>query len=269
MTNKELLFSVAKYTPDLIRDESINIGIVIHVPDDSFSLFVPTKNKQRIRSFDDEYDPEYMNMVLESLEFEFNNMTLDDYSADNRFKSINSVDYIANKTKYYANELRFSKIQHMITSSKETEKDIKDLIDTYLYYDKPKNKRITKRQVTSLLKKRIKNLNLKEHIKPSDEKTKYFDTPIFDFETPSTYIKTMALDYKRETSLFDELKQSIFDVTLSDKIDTDKTINFVVNNGPDDELYTKTKEILNYYIRTDVKLVTLADYVSQIEQGIF
>ncbi|MDB8867838.1 DUF3037 domain-containing protein [Pediococcus acidilactici] len=266
MTNNDLLFSVAKYTPDLVRDESINVGIVIHVPAYSYSSFIPTKNKRRIRSFDDEYDSEYMDMILDSLEFEFNSNEIDNYSFDNRFNSIKSNNFIAEKTKYYANELRFSKVQRMLTNNLEVENDIKDLIDTYLYYDKPKNKRITKQKVNSLLRKRIKNLNLEEHIRPSKKKMKYFDSKIFDFETSSTYIKTIALDYKKQSYLYDELKRSIFDIKFADTLEN-KKIDFVVNNGPDEEFYKLTKKILKHYINKEINLLTIADYVSQIEEG--
>ncbi|MDY0394918.1 DUF3037 domain-containing protein [Virgibacillus halophilus] len=71
--DKPIYFAVCSYIPDILRGESINVGILVHVPDNKFVQFYKTKNLSRIRSFDDEVELDVLKALLESIAYQFNN----------------------------------------------------------------------------------------------------------------------------------------------------------------------------------------------------
>lgn len=271
MDSKLIYYSVLEYVPSPIRQENIILGVVIHIPSDNYSTFFEIKNKHRVRSFDDEYDPKYMNSVLSSLKFDFNFDSIDSFKRSNRFNLINSEEYLSEKTKYYVNEFRFRPIQKIMSTSKDLLEDVNDIISMYLYYDRPKGKRITKNKVNSLLNKSIKNFKLQNHIKKSTYTLKYFDSkPIFDFESNSDYIKTLTLDYLTNVSYESELKVALFDLMSADSTNdfTNKKIKLIINNEASTERITQLNNTIDIYLKHCIpEVLTLSDYVSLMEQG--
>jgi len=247
MRNTPLYYSVLQYMPDPVRQEKINIGIVIHIPALKYSSFFETTNKSRIYHFDDEYDPVYIKMMFATFHFEFDIDSLDFESGDNRFANIESENYLEEKTKFFVNEFQFMSTNCIMTTDSNFEEDIIDLIRTYLYYDQPKGKRISQKNVYSLLSKRIKQLDLQEYVKKSSSSLMAFQSrkSAFDFETPNAFIKTLSLDYQTPQRRSSQLKMDAFDIIqASSKFDVNR-VDLVLNNNVDDTFFDTIVEISN------------------------
>lgn len=242
MKNIELYYAVCQYVPDEIRAETINIGIVIHCPNKGheYSRFVQINNRKRLYTFDDDYDSEYIDLMFEHMKYQFNFSDLskaDIYgeSGVDEFELINSKVYLEGKIKFYVNEFRFLPIQKIEIKSTEIEVKINDLIRTYLYYDIPKDQRITRSEVQKLLNKEISNLKLKKILK-SDEMIVDFDNkPIFDYQYNDTYVRTFSFDYANPNTLTKEVKLFLFDLSENKHSLENKNVVLVLNHNFNDQ----------------------------------
>lgn len=126
MIDKPIFFAVCRYIPDILRGESINAGIIIHIPEDEWVNFYSTKNISRIRSFDDEVEVSVLKAVLDSLSYQFNpNRTSD-------LEGINSQKFLEQELVYFVNQIQFSEIRVLNSNEQNLEKDINNIIDMYL-----------------------------------------------------------------------------------------------------------------------------------------
>ena len=218
--DKLLYYSVLKYIPNVIRMESINVGIAVHYPSKEYSHFFKTSNMQRVRAFDDEYDSDFFHMVMESLEYEIDYGKLDDLSLnlidksqEVRFKDIKEKLFLETRTSYLANEFRFTPVQSISTNDKEVQSDIYNLKDMYLYYDKPKAKRITKQKVHGLLAKQLKSYNPSNVKKGPVYKDKLGGKVKYDYKVnDNTLLRSITFDYKSINNLSKELKILLYDL---------------------------------------------------------
>jgi len=260
--------------PDPIRQEKINVGIAIHLPTEEFSSFFETTNKRRIYNFDDEYDSDYISTIFEGFHFEFDTDTPDFEIGDDRFSDIASMSYLTEKTKFYVNEFQFMSVNSITTTDSQSAEDISDLIRTYLYYDQPKSKRISKKNVYQLLNKRINQLELQEHIKKSKISSTAFKSskPAFDFETPNALVKTLSLDYKTAQRLSSQLKVDVFDIAQASSLFPSKRVDLVLNNNIDDLYFDSVIPEFKDWVKrlSDIKEIhafKLSDYTEEIEKG--
>lgn len=246
-----LYYSVLKYTPSAIRLESINVGIAVHYPSGKFSHFFETKNKRRIRAFDDEYDPDFFKMVMDSLAYDLDYGKKSDVSTLNlnfpdeakRFKNITKKDFLDSRISYLANEFRFSPIQSMSTNDEELDKDINDLKDMYLYYDKPKKGRITKEKIKSIVSKQLHSYNL-SNMRKINYKDDFGGTEVYDFKINNILLGTMTFDYSNINYLSKELKVILYDLNKV-KHNSDISNIFLIRN---DNLGNKAhKQIYNEF----------------------
>ena len=224
-----LYYAVLQYMPDPIRRESINVGIVFHIPSLKLSKFVNIKNKNRIKSFDDEYDSEYIQLMFESFKFEFNSDQLDEYG--DRFKNLDSPTFLEENTKFYVNEFRFLPVAAIETTERHFDKDIVDLTNTYLYYDKPKGQRITTNEVKTLMKKQLRILNFDFKKNRKNITSDFYKDEIFDYASTDLALKAISFDKSRSKDLANELKILYYDLaTKKDQIGNTQII-IVVDNG--------------------------------------
>ncbi|EOH80763.1 DUF3037 domain-containing protein [Enterococcus malodoratus] len=226
-----LYYAVLQYMPDPIRRESINVGIVFHVPELNWSKFESIKNRQRIKSFDDEYDPDYISLMFESFGFEFNSDQLDSYGE--RFSNINSPTFLEENIRFYVNEFRFLPVEMIESTFQSYLKDIENLRNTFLYYDKPKGERITTSEVKSLMKRQLKfyNFNFKQNKREFYDD--FIEDNIFDLANENFAIKALSFDKSRNKNLANELKILMYDL-YSNKSDLkDYKILIVVDNSFD------------------------------------
>lgn len=224
-----LYYAVLQYMPDPIRRESINVGIVFHIPSLKISKFANIKNKNRIKSFDDEYDSEYIQLMFESFKFEFNSDQLDEYG--DRFENLDSPTFLEENTKFYVNEFRFLPVAAIETTERHFDKDIVDLTNTYLYYDKPKGQRITTNEVKSLMKKQLRILNFDFKKNRKNITSDFYKDEIFDYASTDLALKAISFDKSRSKDLANELKILYYDLaTKKDQIGNTQII-IVVDNG--------------------------------------
>ena len=138
MKTFNILYSVLRYIPSAIRMESIIVGLAVHIPFKQYSHFYRIKNTRRVASFDDEYNKDFFNMIMDSLSYDLDysyekasQSLLDD---DNeRFMDIQHEDFLNARTSYLANEFQFSPIESLQTTDAEYKADLEDLQKMYLY----------------------------------------------------------------------------------------------------------------------------------------
>lgn len=218
MKSFDILYSVLRYIPSAIRMESIIVGLAIHIPSIQYSHFYSIKNTRRVASFDDEYDKDFFHMVMDGLSYDL------DYSGEEqskyllndkkeRFTDIQYEDFLDNRISYLANEFQFSPIESLQTSDDKVKKDLQDLQRMYLYYDRPKSKRITKTEVRNLLSKQLNSYNLAHITKSPKIYDDFGGNNLYDFQiNNSILIKAISFDYKRINQLSTELKNIIYDL---------------------------------------------------------
>ncbi|MGM0215017.1 DUF3037 domain-containing protein [Enterococcus sp. AZ109] len=243
----KLKYSVLQYMPDPIRRESINVGIVFHCPEQSWSKFVQINNRNRIRAFDDEYDSDYIALQFRSMHFEFDSDVLDEYS--DRFEDINKDFFLEQNTKFYVNEFRFLPVETINSSQKTIEKDIFDLERTFLYYDRPKGERINTQEVRSLMKKQLSFYNVKNENKDKLLEADYTNQDIFDFISGNNAYKAISFDKNKIGNLSNELKVFSYDLLSKKESVNNFRIYIIYDNNLDSELSSaKNQAIFKEFI---------------------
>lgn len=271
MSKINLLYTILSYRPSSIRRETMNVGIVIHIPQRKFSRFIKLKSKKRLEAFDDEYDADFFNLVMDSMYYQFEYPKKEiagEYSEFEQieFKNIESENFLIEKTKYYANEFQFFTVQGIsVNDDDETIKQsITDLSRTFLYYDQAKKNRITKEEIRKLFSGHLRynkisgfERNPKSYVGDFDKK------PIFDYEVGNTLIKILTFDYARPGNLAKELKSAIYDI---EHVKTpSKRVMFVINNNA----YTDSADEINEFRKkfpTDeskYKIIPVSEFMAQ------
>lgn len=228
INNFKLFYAVLQYMPDPIRRESLNVGIVFHIPSMKLSSFKRIKNRGRIRSFDDEYDSDFISLAFDSLNFEFNSDVLDEYSE--RFENLDDESFLYESTKFYVNEFRFLPVEVISTNLKSFEKDMMDIESTYLYYDRPKGDRITTAEVRSLMKKRLDFYGLKIDNRSNSIYSDYINDDIFDFSNDHYAFKAISFDKSRLKNVVNELKIVYYDLQSRKSDIENQKVYIVVDN---------------------------------------
>lgn len=265
-------FSVLKYMPSSVRRETINVGIVFHLPSQSKSFFYSLKNNRRVSSFDDEYDKDFYQMMMKSIHYEFDypkkEQELFKDFLEESFNDITNDIFLVNKTRNYINEFIFTTPDSILSNENELETDIDNLKKTYLYYDRPKNERITTAEVKKLLSKQVKlsSIRLKEQVSDIADSINS-DEKVFDYKIDNTYIKAVSFDYARKKNVNTEMKVSLFDLMESFKNDKVKKVKIVTNDTIEEQedYFRKYKSLVNEYSEgknIKVEYVKLSDFSS-------
>lgn len=258
-------YSICNYIPSIIRQESVIFGIVIHCPSEEHSRFHRTKNINRLKSFDDEFDKDYMELMSETFSyyFDYPSLDLEDYDEE-RFDNIHSDNFISEITKYYVNEFKFSEVRELVSSQETLLEDINDLIRTYLYYDRPKSERITTPEVKRLLSKELRHLNLKEYVKVPEIQD-LAEREVADFEYNNTLVKVLSFDYKRKTDIVDQINK--FQIDMLDHKDYfySKKIKIVMGNSEfcDREFMDSVLKKLSQ-LHSKIEIVSIGEYTNNL-----
>ncbi|MTD40395.1 hypothetical protein GIX45_17575 [Erwinia sp. CPCC 100877] len=109
------------------------------------------------------------------------------------------------KYQLFSNEFKFLPTKHLSTTQEELCQDIKELKQTFLYYDQPKGERILTQEVRKLLSKQYRIVKLNKYISKTTFKD-FADEPVFDFCYNDTVVKALSFDYVRDGDL---IKQKI------------------------------------------------------------
>lgn len=270
MAKIKLMYAVCQYTPNVIRDESVNVALVVHCPDPeyAFSDIFITQNVRRIQSFDDEFDMEYFNIVIDQFKEQFivspNDLlsTLENYNSNNF--SVFDDHFIENRAVYYVNEFHFKEKITLMVDDTDIEETCTDLKATYLYYDLPKSERIDATKVRALLRKEIKNLKIEARDSTLED---MYNDDIFDFENDKYLMKAITLDYKNSNSLKKEMKMLVADIMLNkNKIKEKKLIIVYKNIADQDSNFNIANQIKEIDITKDldIEIMPLSDAVMEV-----
>lgn len=265
----KLFYAVLQYMPDPLRRESINVGIVFHIPSLKLSSFKAIKNKKRIKSFDDEYDIDFINLMFESLSYEFDSETLDEYGE--RFSLIGNDSFLDDSTKFYVNEFRFLPVESLNTNPDDLSKDMEDLEKTFLYYDRPKNERISSSEVSKLMRKRLNLYNFDFKKNRYSVKSDFADNEIFDFVNNNYAFKAISLQKSRIGDLSKEFKIFFYDLDSRKHELSNKKIFIVVDNSLDSldqnsknyKAYSQFKNKISQEY-SNVKIYSLAKFAEHV-----
>ncbi|EKN67517.1 DUF3037 domain-containing protein [Schinkia azotoformans] len=224
MNSKTIFYTICRYVPDIIRGEFINVGVLTFIPELGKSNFQKTRNLTRVINFDDELEMDVLKALLESLEIQFNN----------RFQPIlgkpPTPDYLKNELVYFVNQIQFSEIRALNSST--VEEDIKDLHDMYLYYDQKKSNRINADRVKRLVSKLFTLNELKDVDRRPNEQNVFKQHP-FDFSVSlkgeTLLIKALSFDYTNYNRLYTEIKSFLFDLSYFKEMGYEN-IKVVINN---------------------------------------
>ena len=142
-------------------------------------------------------------------------------------------------TKVDASNSIVSTLKSINISDEDWSSVIEDLKSTFLYYDKPKNKRITKDKVRRLLSKQVRSYNFsKDRIRANPELSNDLGgMDKYDFQIDKTLLRSMTFDYKRKDNLTTELKVILYDLN-SIKPKNDISAVFLISNeleNPEDK----------------------------------
>lgn len=230
MNDVVLKYAVLQYMPDQIRRESINVGVVFHCPSQKWSKFKRIKNISRLRSFDDEYDIEYLNLIFQSLSYDFDSEKIDEYGFDERFDSLGNENFLVHSTKFYVNEFNFLPVETIFTNFLDLEKDVDDIVRTFLYYDRPKGERITTNEVRKLMKRQFSQYSIKNDLAKQPVKDDFLSQNIFDFSFENKCFKAISFDKSKTKDLAKELKVFLYDLDAQIDILKNKKIYIIIDN---------------------------------------
>lgn len=275
MKELKIYFAVLQYIPSSIRRESLDVGVAVHIPTLGIAKFFSTRNLPRVASFDDEYDPEFFKMMMDSLKYDIDfpvdkNNELISLGDEERFDNLASDTYLHEKTSYLANEFVFLPIKSIKSSVVDYKKDIEALQKTYLYYDRPKPKRISAQQVKSLLHRQLNYAGIKSESLTDTPTATFTDKPFFDINLNDQFIKTMSFDYSKKGQMSRELKSILFDLRQISESSINKKIKIVVDDkaSKSDE-YKKFIQILNDISSetqsTTISVKTISSFMTSVD----
>lgn len=273
MENK-IFFSIAKYVPDLLRDEQINFGYSYFYPAENKIGFVPSKNTSRILSFDDELDLDTLNLLRSSLEydFSFDSFDLDDDDEEiltNLLKD-ESDQILYFKTKNYINQIQFSSPNSLIVDD-DLDKTLRDIGDIFLYYDRPKRERkMDKERIRQLSKKILKSQLNKDSYSEFKKDSNSFSNMPYDFRIISggevKFIKALSFDYKKHYRLYEELKIFLYDLNASIELDSTLDLNDFIVVINQTNFSTDAEKVAKSIIEEKVKLLTIDKLVDDVNK---
>lgn len=140
-------YAIIRYVPNDIREEFINIGLAFHIPRQGYCKVLFSKNRNRVRAFDDEIDFEILNILQNGIK---NDLDAGHSTVLQPYSDPYQEDYLQKYASTFVNQIQFSEVRTIIST--DPLKDEKNLFDIYIYYENPdKSSRITDQDVYSTL----------------------------------------------------------------------------------------------------------------------
>lgn len=150
----KIQFSVLSYYPSIITNENVNVGILFHNLTTDERLFHIMKNWNRLETFDDELDLDFMKKYLQGIKKECENNILqynDEFSLQ---------DYI----RFYVNELRFCPIKEVDVENAED--FIVMTAKVHMRLDYEKKERLSKDREVKYIKMLMHSNQIRYSVKP-------------------------------------------------------------------------------------------------------
>lgn len=116
-----IYYTVCQYVPDPVRNERLNIGMAIQIPELKFSKFYYHEQLQRLQAFDPDNDLSFMKISLLSFTELFDITKQNDYP---NFADVTQANFLSDRTQYFVNCFRFSPIKQLTVTPKQVKKTI-------------------------------------------------------------------------------------------------------------------------------------------------
>lgn len=242
-------YSILSYYPSFITDENINIGILFYTIENNHANFYSIKRWERVRSFDDELDIDFMKDYLKGISQDIES---------NLFNYQNQFD-IEEFVRYYVNEYKFSSIQTMQTE------DVDIFIDEtkkmYLKFDFEKKERLGKDEERQYINRLLKSRNVNYN---KDEIRGYFNEKIqYDYIIGEYGIKLFTFEGKNLAHLISSAKT--WSYTAREMKDRYKTV-FIYDKETRNEYYDSIIRILKENAQDIMPLNEGIDYLLSLKQ---
>lgn len=191
--------SIIKYVPDVVKDESVNVGLMFHCWNEKFLMCKFSSPKiNKIKSLDPTADLDFIQSMIDDLEIQYNimNRTLDKLIDNSEYANPN---FLQKMSKTHSNNLRFSEPKALIAANIESEID--RAFEQYVGVEEKhvKKQPIEARNMKSVLKKEFANRKLLNTVVKKDVtvKGKFDDDIKFDFgylNGKTNYIQNLSFD---------------------------------------------------------------------------
>ena len=251
---RKVSYAILQYIPSHDRIERINIGVVLHSPEDDFMEMILITNFERLKHFDDELDISFIKEYLKSLKESFTY----DISTSSEM-DIRNINLLKELTSVYINQFVFINYTNL-----EIEEDCNTFLDSlrkgYLHLDIKKEERFSQKETIEFFENILKSKNIPfEPIRTKNKLVGNFDDTInVDFKIDNKYYKILSfndLNIDRYTSIIkmwmlnaieleEKNKELVF--LVNELVRNDKTEKFIKMLKKYGEV-VKVTEIDNYF----------------------
>jgi len=182
--------SILRYMPSSLREEFINIGLVLHSPKDKYISIKTLESIKRITSFDDEINGHMLKKVINNIALNFKNHEQYDLFD---LEELSDCDFLSKKTKRFVNTIRFSPIKKVSLDDQPLEKHLDQLFKLYVHYEVKKLERLSEKEIINNLKKYFDQNNL--HFSTKKDNTLVKNSEVkFDISVPKNSLFIKSLD---------------------------------------------------------------------------
>lgn len=241
-----IAFSVLCHYTSILTDECIILGILFHNINDNVYRFEHTHNWERVRTFDDELDIDFLKVQLKSIKEEVE-VSLPQYR-----KGFCISDY----TRFYVNELKFTKV--CLTNSESFNDFVEESKKVYLRFDYDKKERPSYKDQIQYAKKILKDYNINFD---AGNVNGYFNDPIkFDFIINDYAFKFFTFDGKNTNYLISTVRNWAYNAyKLKDKYKVVFITDAVSYND-------NNRTLLNILKEESHDILNLSEFMSYIEK---
>lgn len=189
-------YAALKYYNNIISDECLYIGMLFHNLTTGKRDFRYISNFKRFQSFDDEADIDFVKLYLAGIKQQ---VEVNIWNYQDNFS-------IADFTRIYVNEFRFSDVATMTVE--ENENYVEDLTKMYLKFDFSKEKRLSHSDEKKYIRRILSSSNVPFSI-PKVAGT-YEENVTFDYIIGDVAIKLFSFKEKNANKLIPSAKQWAF-----------------------------------------------------------
>lgn len=238
---RKVNYAILRYVPSFERVENINIGVVLHSPEDEYLHMKLITNFTRLKQFDDELDINFIKGYFKSLEESFTYDIVN--SGEMNIKDDNLLNEL---TCFYVNQFIFE-----VHNGAEIEENCDDFLESlrkgYLHLDIKKEERFSAKENSEFFEKILRSRNINyEIIKNKKYLVGNFDDRInVDFKIDDKYFKLINFNDSNVDSYMMTIKMWMLNaIELKEK---NEKIVFIVNELIRNEKTEKFIKMLEKY----------------------
>ena len=151
---RKMNYAVLRYVPNFERVENINIGVVLHSPEDDYLQMKLITNFNRLKQFDDELDINFIKGYFKSLEESFTYDILN--SGEINIKDENLLNEL---TSFYVNQFIFE-VHNNIEIEDDCDIFLEALRKNYLHLDINKKERLSSQESADFFERVLRGKNI-------------------------------------------------------------------------------------------------------------